>query len=77
MLFSNCQIAGAYCSTDWTARRDLKKFGYFGSGETFLFKLSPQKCRYEWVGTKLKDDTPNQAHLFMAGNDRKISIGGG
>lgn len=75
--FPLSQIAGAYCSSDWACRFDLKKYGYFGSGESFIFTLSPKKQKFEWVGNKLKDETPNHAHMFMAGNDKKISIGGG
>ena len=53
------------------------------SGETFLFTLSPEIKRYEWVGiTKQRakaDSSPvqHQAELFMHADAEMISIGGG
>lgn len=47
------KVFGAYCSTRWY-ERNLKVGGqrqtYFGTGETFLFSLYPERHKYAWVG---------------------------
>lgn len=49
----NNEVFGAYCSTRWQ-ERNLKVGGqrqaYFGTGETFLFSLYPERHKYAWVG---------------------------
>lgn len=72
------QIIGAYCSSDWANRlNNAKNLSYFGTGETFVFTLSPRIKMYPWVGVRLGDDTPTSAHQFQAGDNTKITIGGG
>ena len=73
------QILGAYCSTEWCERLKVerKNLAYFGTGETFLFTLAPKRVKYEWVGKTLKEETPNSANMFMAGDNTKFTIGGG
>jgi hypothetical protein len=68
---------GAFCSSYWRDRRESSKnLSYFGTGETFLFTLSPQKKKYEWVGLH-EDEIPNTAHMFLAGDNSVLTIGGG
>ena len=57
------EIFGAYCSTSWAERNAKDERGqrqaYFGTGETFLFKLSGRdggedegSVKYPWVSLK-------------------------
>ena len=55
------EIFGAYCSTSWAERNAKDERGqrqaYFGTGETFLFKLSGRdgdegSVKYPWVNLK-------------------------
>ncbi len=72
------QIIGAYCSTEWSERKHTdKSMGYFGTGESFLFRLSPNQAKFSWVGIHDRDNIPNSAHFFMSGDNTRISIGGG
>jgi len=83
-------IFGAYCSSAWKERNEKDERGmrqlYFGTGETFLFKVAPTDNseegvieKFGWVGEgkecEGKGDRAEQ--LFMSGNDTMISIGGG
>ncbi|XP_074106601.1 GTPase-activating protein skywalker isoform X6 [Cotesia typhae] len=80
----NNEVFGAYCSTRWCERnmKDDKghRQAYFGTGETFLFSLYPERAKYPWVGM---DSTHNDikvhhsAELFMAADSKMITIGGG
>lgn len=50
----NNEVFGAYCSSRWH-ERNLKndrgqRQAYFGTGETFLFSLYPERAKYPWVG---------------------------
>ncbi len=78
-IISN-QIFGAFCSTAWTKRLELagKSQGYFGTGETFLFSLSSNFEKYEWVGKREGSTSVEHGQeLFMAGNNKMIGIGSG
>lgn len=68
------EIFGAFCSGLWN---DRKKQGvnFFGTGETFLFTIAPEKKIFKWIGTKTKT-TPSQ-ELFLRIDGNKIAIGGG
>lgn len=75
---------GAYCSTRW-CERNLKddkgnRQAYFGTGETFLFSLYPERAKYPWVGMQhgVGDaGIDHSAELFMAADSKMITIGGG
>jgi hypothetical protein len=70
-------MTGVTRSSYWRDRRQSSKnLSYFGTGETFLFTLSPQKKKYEWVGLH-EDEIPNTAHMFLAGDNSVLTIGGG
>ncbi|KAI4502494.1 hypothetical protein M0802_002406 [Mischocyttarus mexicanus] len=80
----NNEVFGAYCSTRW-CERNLKddkgqRQAYFGTGETFLFSLYPERAKYPWVGMDSShNDTRvhHSAELFMAADSKMITIGGG
>lgn len=78
------QVFGAYCSTRW-CERNLKddkgqRQAYFGTGETFLFSLYPERAKYPWVGMDSSHNDSrvhHSAELFMAADSKMITIGGG
>ena len=72
------QVFGAYCSTDWSERHEHERnLTYIGTGETFVFSLTPDPIKYEWIGIKKGSETPNSAQLFMSGDNSQVNIGGG
>jgi hypothetical protein len=78
------QVFGAYCSTRWYERNVKDDHGnrqaYFGTGETFLFSLYPERAKYPWVGMDCAQGDPTLSHsaeLFMAADSKMITIGGG
>ncbi|CAD0196389.1 unnamed protein product [Chrysodeixis includens] len=83
----NNEVFGAYCSTRWFERNQKDERGnrqaYFGTGETFLFSLYPERAKYPWVGCTAGNDGKGEervAHgseLFMAADSKMITIGGG
>ena len=71
------QVFGAFCSTYWRSRRQKgQMLSYFGTGETFIFTLSNEKKKYEWVGLT-DENIPNTANMFQAGDRNILTIGGG
>ena len=82
---TNDEIFGAYLSSQWSMRNARDERGerlrYFGTGETFLFTLWPERVKYPWVGIKNKDNQDSKvdhsAELFMHADSNMISIGGG
>ena len=76
-FLSNYQIFGAFCSSYWRERKlSTKNLSYFGTGETFIFTLAPEKKKYDWVGLK-EESIPNTANMFQAGDRSVLTIGGG
>lgn len=78
------KVFGAYCSTRWCERNMKNDKGqrqaYFGTGETFLFSLYPERAKYPWVGMDSSHNDPkvhHSAELFMAADSKMITIGGG
>lgn len=75
------QVFGAYCSSRWFERnlKDDKghRQAYFGTGETFLFSLYPERARYPWVGIEGDKGLGHGSELFMAADSKMITIGGG
>ncbi|XP_050530682.1 GTPase-activating protein skywalker-like isoform X3 [Daktulosphaira vitifoliae] len=82
MLIKTCnnEVFGAYCSSKWLERNKKDDRGnrtaYFGTGETFLFSLYPGKAKYPWVGMEV-DNVNHANELFMAADQKMITIGGG
>ncbi|XP_055304373.1 GTPase-activating protein skywalker isoform X1 [Sitodiplosis mosellana] len=77
----NNEVFGAYCSTRWF-ERNLKddnghRQAYFGTGETFLFSLYPDRAKYPWVGIDSDKNLGHGSELFMAADASMITIGGG
>lgn len=50
---------------------------YFGTGETFLFSLYPERAKYPWVGIDSGKQVEHASELFMAADSKMITIGGG
>lgn len=70
------EIIGAFVSTSWSERNSgHKTLTYFGTGESFVFRLIPTPIRYLWTG--LQEEGPRSNDLFMAGDDKSLMIGGG
>ncbi|XP_026293246.1 GTPase-activating protein skywalker isoform X1 [Frankliniella occidentalis] len=81
---SNNEVFGAYCSTRWYERNVKDDRGnrqaYFGTGETFLFSLYPERAKYPWVGMEQspgEKQLDHSAELFLAADHKMITIGGG
>ncbi|XP_053693370.1 GTPase-activating protein skywalker isoform X2 [Sabethes cyaneus] len=77
----NNEVFGAYCSSRWF-ERNLKddrgqRQAYFGTGETFLFSLYPERAKYPWVGIEGDKRLGHGSELFMAADSKMITIGGG
>ncbi|KAL9923101.1 GTPase-activating protein skywalker isoform X1 [Glossina fuscipes] len=83
MMIKTCnnEVFGAYCSSRWFERniKDDKgqRQAYFGTGETFLFSLYPERAKYPWVGIAADKDLGHSSELFMAADAKMITIGGG
>ncbi|XP_032592469.1 GTPase-activating protein skywalker isoform X1 [Drosophila grimshawi] len=77
----NNEVFGAYCSSRWFERnvKDDKgqRQAYFGTGETFLFSLYPERAKYPWVGIEGDRGLGHSSELFMAADSKMITIGGG
>ena len=87
------EVFGAYCSSTWNERNLKDDKGlrqrYFGTGETFLFKIGDDddpegSVKYPWVNLtdegRAQDLSKTEAHareLFMSGQHDFIAIGGG
>lgn len=50
---------------------------YFGTGESFLFSLYPERAKYPWVGIDSDKNVDHSAELFMAADNKMLTIGGG
>lgn len=59
------QIFGAFCSESWT-----KRSGFYGTGETFLFTLSPSAKKFSWSNN-------DKTEYFMYSTDHELAVGGG
>ncbi|XP_048518563.1 GTPase-activating protein skywalker isoform X5 [Dendroctonus ponderosae] len=77
----NNEVFGAYCSSRWCERNQKDDRGnrqaYFGTGETFLFSLYPERAKYPWIGVEGDRNVSHGAELFMAADSKMITIGGG
>ncbi|CAH1645157.1 unnamed protein product [Spodoptera littoralis] len=86
-ILDQSEVFGAYCSTRWFERNQKDERGnrqaYFGTGETFLFSLYPERAKYPWVGCttgadgKGEERVAHGSELFMAADSKMITIGGG
>lgn len=75
------KVFGAYLSSRWCERNMKDDRGqrqaYFGTGETFLFSLYPERAKYPWVGIDSDKNLGHASELFMAADHKMITIGGG
>jgi len=58
-------VFGAYVSESWSRQK-----GFYGTGETFLFKLRPIDRRGSWGWTE-------KNNFFMYSNEDSVAVGGG
>ncbi|XP_026327094.1 TBC1 domain family member 24 isoform X3 [Hyposmocoma kahamanoa] len=79
----NNEVFGAYCSTRWLERNQKDERGnrqaYFGTGETFLFSLHPDRAKYPWVGCveeeqKKKQQEENIQELKELGDEEEKKV---
>ena len=76
VVFIIPQIIGGLVTSSWSERTTgPRTLTYFGTGECFVFRLSPRPVRYLWTG--LQKEGPGTKDLFMAGDDKCLMIGGG
>lgn len=73
------EIFGAYCSSCWSERRDVReraKTRYFGTGESLVWRLHPElqlPVIYPWAGQNSEHpDTCPQ--MFMTAGDRFLIV---
>ena len=59
------QVFGAFIASDLRERHDAQ---FFGTGETFLFALVPQRTLFRWTG---------ETDLILRANDRELIVGSG
>jgi len=70
------EIFGGFVTTSWDERNTgHKTLTYFGTGESFVFRLSPKPVKFAWTG--LQKEGVGTTDLFMAGDDKSLMIGGG
>ncbi|CAI4225708.1 unnamed protein product [Auanema sp. JU1783] len=77
----NGEVFGAYCSSSWAERNDRRertKSKYFGTGESFVWRLESEDepVIYGWVGNN-NDHADSCPQMFMAANDKMLVIGSG
>ena len=48
---------------------------YFGTGESFLFSVAPEKRKFDWVGTRQGAEISLDASLFVAADDHHLIVG--
>lgn len=64
----NKHVFGAFCSEPWRISSR-----YYGTGETFIFKVEPNPAVWHWWWKKSKDV---QNDFFMWGSHDAIAVGG-
>ncbi|KAJ7385508.1 hypothetical protein OS493_015079 [Desmophyllum pertusum] len=70
------EIFGALVTSSWGERNSGRRtLTYFGTGESFVFRLSPRPVKYSWTG--LHKEGLGTKDLFMAGDDKSLMVGGG
>ena len=61
-------VFGAFCSEPWRAAPR-----YFGTGETFVFKLGQQRQAWYWWWKRMEE---SRNDFFMWGTPEAIAVGG-
>ena len=72
----NDEVFGAFCSTQLANRYQNRT--WFGTGESFLFKLKPERQIYKWIGyqSSTKGNTKPYEDYFVSANDDRLQFGG-
>jgi len=75
----NGDVFGAFCSQPWFNRMPGKALrpSYFGTGESFLFKLRPKIEKYEWIGKSKGGETQCDEELFQFADNKTLIVGSG
>lgn len=70
------QIFGCFCAGQLANRTKTRT--WFGTGESFLFTLKPERQVYKWVGyqTSNKGATKAYEDYFIYADDERLQIGG-
>lgn len=73
------EVFGAYCSSCWSERRDVReraKTRYFGTGESFVWKLHDElklPVVYQWAGQN-SDHPDTCPQMFMTAGDKFLIV---
>lgn len=70
------EIFGAFCSSPLATRSQIRT--WFGTGESFLFTLKPQRQVFKWVGYQKFDQSQTKSYedYFIHANDLCLQFGG-
>jgi hypothetical protein len=70
------EIFGAFCSSQLSNRFEIRT--WFGTGESFLFILKPQRQVFKWVGYQKfnQGQTKPYEDYFIHADDQCLQIGG-
>lgn len=70
------EIFGAFCSTSLATRSQIRT--WFGTGESFLFTLKPQRQVFKWIGYQKFDQSQTKPYedYFIHANDQCLQFGG-
>jgi hypothetical protein len=70
------QIFGGFCSGQLANRTKTRT--WFGTGESFLFTLKPERQVFKWVGyqTSTKGSTKAYEDYFIYADDERLQMGG-
>jgi len=70
------QIFGGFCSGQLANRTKTRT--WFGTGESFLFTLKPERQVFKWIGyqTSTKGSTKPYEDYYIYADDERIQMGG-
>ena len=70
------QIFGGFCSGQLANRTKIRS--WFGTGESFLFTLKPERQVFKWVGNQTSNKGSTKAHedYFIYADDERLQMGG-
>ena len=70
------QVFGAFCAGQLAQRSTMRT--WFGTGESFLFALKPDRQVYRWVGcqSSTRGSTKAYQDYFIHADDERLQLGG-
>ena len=70
------EIFGAFCSGQLSLRSRIRT--WFGTGESFLFTLKPERQVFKWIGSQRTNmaDTKSYEEYFIHADNEYLQIGG-